>query len=180
LLPAWLLGGLLAAVRWLRDAVRQHPAQATATAVSATAAVVVAAVLATSGQPAVPTPPAPPRPSADVFAGTVPILPAPSGTRLANLVGREVTSDGVTVQSVPADEGFWIGHGADRLWVQLAVRTESPQHIRPGQTVQFRGRLVQNPPGFPQRVGLTAVDGAGQLQQQGVHILVPLAALTVR
>jgi hypothetical protein len=92
--------------------------------------------------------------------------------RLTPFTGREARSNGVAVESVPADEGFWIGHGTERLWVQLAAHGESAVHVRTGQIAIFRGRIVANPAGFARQIGLTSNEGAQQLERQGVHIAV--------
>jgi hypothetical protein len=153
------------------------------TTVAAAAAAV--AVVAGGGRDerSTPTPtlvPAAPTRAATVFAGSAAILPLPPMNRLTPFTGREARSSGVTVESVPADEGFWIGHGTERLWVQLAAPGESAAHVRAGQMVAFRGRIVANPAGFAREIGLTSNEGAEQLERQGVHIVVALASLSVR
>jgi RNA polymerase sigma factor (sigma-70 family) len=179
------LGWLTAAARRLRQAVREHPVQAgtAATVAAAIAAVAAAAGIDSPSNPVTP-PPAPvtARPSSTagtVFVGTVAILPLPPMNRLTTFIGKEVRSSGVAVESVPADEGFWIGRGTDRLWVRLASPGESAVHIRAGQEVAFRGHVAANPADFARRIGVTSSEGADQLDRQGVHILVAPASLSV-
>ena len=78
------------------------------------------------------------------------------------------------VESVPADEGFWLGEDTtDRVWVQLVnVAPESPYKVEPGDIVSFDGQVVPTPSDFPQEVGVTSAEGAQQLQDQGQHIQV--------
>ena len=88
---------------------------------------------------------------------------------------------GVPVQSVPADEGFWVGTSeTDRIWVQLIGIGESSYTIAAGNTVDFAGEVVASPAGFPAEVGVDATEGAEQLIAQGAHIEVPRARLTKR
>jgi RNA polymerase sigma factor (sigma-70 family) len=185
LIPAWLIG----LAHRIRDGIRNHPVQ---TAVGATMAgiVVIVALVVTLRDPdpapdtatSMPAPPAaaPAPTTGTVFAGSVPILPLSAGNVLTTFIGQEATSSDVPVQSVPADEGFWIGNGTDRLWVQLETPVESPIQIRAGQHVAFRGRVTANPPGFTQQIGVLPNEGADQLTSQGVHIRVSVSALSVR
>ena len=76
----------------------------------------------------------------------------------------------MVVQAVPANEGFWAGCGADRLWVQLEGRSESPFSVRAGQRLTLRGLIQVNPPGFRAAVGLSPEEGAGELDRQGYHL----------
>ena len=77
----------------------------------------------------------------------------------------------VPARGVYADEGFWAGTGrGDQLWVQLIGRGESSFRVKAGQRASFTGRLVPNPPGFAQRVGIVAAEGAAQVERQGHHI----------
>jgi hypothetical protein len=97
---------------------------------------------------------------------------------LAGLVGQQVSAQGVTVQSVDANEGFWVGTSpADRVWVQLDGRGESTYTVKAGDRVSFTGQMAANPPGFDQRIGVDAGEGAEQLRTQAAHITVPVDAL---
>ncbi len=166
---------------------RAHPAQAvgsSAVTAGAAAAVAVAAVVsATPAPPAVPpTPSASAAPSASIDATLIapdgPVLPRAG--ELRELAGRQVRARGVRVLAVPADEGFWVGDGADqRVWVQLRTRGESPERIRAGEHLTFTGVVVRNDSGFVHRVNLSDGDGAEQLARQGAHVEVDADGVTV-
>ena len=95
------------------------------------------------------------------------------GGELTSAVGKTVTARGVVVQSVPADEGFWLGPSeTDRVWVQLGGTGESGYVVRQGDRVEFTGRVVANDPGFAARVGVDSAEGADQLTRQAAHIAV--------
>jgi hypothetical protein len=64
--------------------------------------------------------------------------------------------------------------------VQLFGRDGSPFRVRPGRQASFTGRLVPNPPGFAQRVGMVPSEGAALAQRQGHHIEVAYADVTLR
>jgi hypothetical protein len=86
----------------------------------------------------------------------------------------------VPARGVYADEGFWVGtDDGDRLWVQLVGRGESPFQVRTGQRATFTGRLVPNPPGFVERVGMVPEEGAALAGRQGHHIEVAYADITL-
>ena len=48
-----------------------------------------------------------------------------------------------------------------------------------GQRATFTGRLVPNPPGFAQRVGMVLGEGAALARRQGDHIEVAYADITL-
>jgi len=191
-LVPWVgLAGLANALRYLAHSRKAQVT--TATAALGTAAVVGVAVAAPGAhqtppprQPARTTPGHPHPTRTTVAAGLTvhgeALVPLPAG-RLTPYAGQTVTATGVLVQSVPADEGFWVGTNvADRVWVQLAVggAGESPEQVRAGDHVSFRGAVVANPPGFARRAGVTAAEGAAQLERQGAHIAVNGALLHLR
>jgi hypothetical protein len=95
---------------------------------------------------------------------------------IANLdrfAGLEVEASGSVVRAVPADEGFWIGGaGANRVWVQLAGKWESPVEVTVGQRLSFVGRIVDHAPSFARRVGLSHSESAPLLRQQRQHVVV--------
>jgi hypothetical protein len=84
------------------------------------------------------------------------------------------------VLGVPADEGFWVGHGQARIWVAFRARGESMPHVRSGQRVSFHGTLVENSNGYADRMGVTPAEGASELARQGFHISVRPSKLTIR
>ncbi len=112
-----------------------------------------------------------------LLAGGQPVLPL-SGTgavgALGRFTGQTATAEEVPVQSVPADEGFWVGTSiTDRVWVQLAGTGESAFTVKPGDRVSFTtGKVVSTSPAFAGQVGVNAAEGAAQLISQGQHITV--------
>jgi hypothetical protein len=118
-------------------------------------------------------------------AGGTALLPlsgaAGPDAALTALVGRPVTGQAVTVQSVPSDEGFWIGTSeTDRVWVALTVPAgESPYQVRPGQTVDLSGTVAAHDAGFAQQQGVDAAEGADQLTRQAAHLAVMKADLRI-
>ena len=90
---------------------------------------------------------------------------------LAALAGLTATGHAVPVQSVPADEGFWIGSGpTDRVWVQFTANGESAVTITPGQLLDLHGPVVPHGADFARKAGVAAADGADQLTRQGAHL----------
>jgi RNA polymerase sigma factor (sigma-70 family) len=159
----------------VRQAARSGRVQAAA-AGTTVAAVGMAAVLA-AHQPAAPTAqPHKPQPQPSSVLQTESgrnLLHLPHRVNLKHFAGRAVEGRWIRVESVPADEGFWIGvrHG-DRLWVQISNPGESSAVVRPGDLVSFHGRVVRNGPNFSGRIGVDATEGAAHLRQQGYHITV--------
>jgi len=136
------------------------------------AAIVVAAVLVLRHSP-----PAHPPPS-DLTGPRGALLP--QRYELARIEGGDVRAVTVPVLGVPADEGFWVGHGQARIWVAFRARGESAPHVRTGQHVSFHGTLVENPNGYAHRMGVTPAEGAAELARQGFHISVRPSKLTIR
>ena len=151
--------GLLKPLEGLRTWVRNHPVQASA----GTGAVVGAGLLAAQllgGDP----PPQPPvaAPTTTVIPGDLTltsegraILPLTGRPPLSRYAGDPVRAQGVRVQQVAADEGFWVGTSPrDRVWVQLTGTRESG--FRSSQATRWHsGRMVENSVDFAQRVGVT-------------------------
>jgi RNA polymerase sigma factor (sigma-70 family) len=146
-------------LRRLMTAARDHPARtATATATVAVAAVVMLAVVQ-QGEPAVPC------------LGDV---------RPQDRMGRTVRVCAMRVESVPADEGFWLSAGgSDRIYVVLTGAGESSFRVRQGQRLDFVGRVVRNEPGFAGRVGISEEEGATELRRDGYHVEVARKDLRV-
>jgi hypothetical protein len=118
-------------------------------------------------------------------AGDSALLPlsgvaGPNGD-LTALVGRTVTARSVPVQSVPADEGFWVGPSeTDRVWVELTVPPgESPYQVKPGQLVDFTGPMTGQGTGYAGQVGVDAAEGADQLGTEAAHVAVQKADLRI-
>ncbi|MEO7982216.1 MAG: hypothetical protein ABI807_15150 [Sporichthyaceae bacterium] len=83
------------------------------------------------------------------------------------------------VLAVPADEGFWVGHGTARLWVQLRGSGESTPHVGRGDLVSFTGTVVAHDRRFADRVGVDESEGADELTRQRFHLAVSAADLHV-
>jgi len=99
------------------------------------------------------------------------LLPVPGREVLARHAGQPVRGVNVPARGVYADEGFWAGTGSgDQLWVRLVGQGESPFRVRPGLRATFTGRLVPNPPGFAEQVGMVPAEGAAMVERQGYHI----------
>jgi RNA polymerase sigma factor (sigma-70 family) len=166
ILPLGLAKPVATVRGWLHD----HPGPATAgTGAVVVGALVVAGILA--ADPAEPERPPPVPGDRTLVSEGQAILPLAGRPPLARYAGKDVQGRGVPVQTVAANEGFWIGTSArDRVWVQLTRTRESPFAVKAGQRVWFAGRMVANAPDFPNRVGVTAAEGASLLRQQGYHI----------
>jgi hypothetical protein len=135
---------------------------------------------AAAGVPAFPA--AGPAPAGSLTAGTTSLFDAArSGDRgLAAVVGQTAFAHAVPVQSVPADEGFWVGADeADRVWVQLSANDESVITIAPGQLLDLSGPVVSHGTDFAGKAGVTADEGAAQLTREGAHLEVDPNQVTV-
>lgn len=124
-----------------------------------------------------------PTESGRLFAGTVSLLPlsqsADAAGSLSRFSGQQARAEAIPVDSVPADEGFWVGTSTtDRVWVQLTVgNAESPMRVEAGDTVSFLGTVRPAPLSFAEDIGLTEEEGAQQLADQGQYIAVDAAAV---
>jgi hypothetical protein len=118
-----------------------------------------------------------------VTTGRGRLLPFPSGiggrTSLARFSGDRAIGTDVRVQSVVANEGFWIGRNRhNRIWVQLVgPPPESPYTVRRGDRVSFNAPVVAHTRRFARQVGVSRIEGAGMLTAQGQHIAVPKSKL---
>ena len=117
-----------------------------------------------------------------VVAGGRALLPLP-GAGLASLAGQSAEGKAANVQSVVADEGFWVGDDTtNRIFVFLtdeakAAEGESPFQVKPGQRVDFAGTIKPIPDDLPP-FGLEPAEGAEQLRQQGHYIELTKVALS--
>jgi hypothetical protein len=92
---------------------------------------------------------------------------------LIRFVAKPVRARGVPVQSVPADEGFWVGTSAtNRVWVQLRGPAESAYDVGVGDKVSFTGRVVSHGAHFAASVGVSPAEGARELSHQRGHLVV--------
>ena len=118
-----------------------------------------------------------------VLAGSQVVVPLPTGSGdLSRYVGQAATARTVEVESVPADEGFWVGASAtDRVWVQLTgAAGESAVTVKAGDRISFSGgKVVATPSGYAQKVGVEAAGGAAQLAAEKAHIEIAKNAITL-
>lgn len=125
-------------------------------------------------------PSAPAQGDVALTAGTEEVFPLQSPDQdLSGFMG-EVVGRSVPVESVPADEGFWLGTGEDqRVWVEIvAIEGETPFTVRPGEKVSFTGaEFVPHDETYAARLEITADEGADQLTAQMAHIQVRSADL---
>lgn len=114
-----------------------------------------------------------------ITTGGTTVLGDGSVQDLNEYTGDDATARAVTVQSVPTDEGFWVGADTtNRVWVQLTgSASESGYTVKTGDTVNFTGRITPAPAGFADQVGLTAAEGADQLTAQKQYIAVDKSEL---
>ncbi len=162
--PIPLAGGL-----WRKA--RAHPARASAIGASATA-VAVAVAVAWPRPP--PKPPVTPPPvTEEACGGTFAVGGRPVAlgdeASLRQLNGQAVEGRHLLVQSVPANEGLWVGCDQARMWIQLIGEGESPFTLKAGERIDFVGTLVPHAPGFSARAGLSLNDGAADLDRRGYH-----------
>jgi RNA polymerase sigma factor (sigma-70 family) len=176
LAPVALLVPLSRLWRWIRA----NPVPSTAGSVGALAIAVAVIVTRSPAPPPSAAAPSPAPPVTLTVAGT-PTLPAPRVGRMVDAVGRTAVARDAPVQSVPADEGFWIGGGpGDRVWVQLATRgRESGVQVRPGQRASFSGTVARVAADTAAKVGLTAAEGA-ELRSIGAYVSVDPRQLVLR
>jgi hypothetical protein len=178
------VAALLAADR-LWTWVRANPLPAASTGVGA-AAVAIAVVVSQSPGPAPPTAapsPAAPRPvPATLTVGGARMLPAARVGSMTALAGRTAVAREAPVQSVPADEGFWVGDGPGRrVWVQLDTHGhESAVHVRPGQHVSFIANVVPAEANTPSGLGITDAEGGRELRATGGYLRADPKTLAVR
>ncbi len=84
---------------------------------------------------------------------------------------ERVTLRGLTVDSVPADTGFW-AVGEKRFWVKLRLTGRSAMPVQRGERVDVTGVVVPHGPDFAGREGVTARRDADLLTRLGEHVLV--------
>jgi hypothetical protein len=102
------------------------------------------------------------------------LLSDPTAAGLGGHSGEQALGRAARVESVPADEGFWVGTSEkNRVWVQLTgVRGESDYKVKEGDSVDFTGTVTRADEGFAAKAGVTPAEGAGQLTDQGIYLLV--------
>jgi hypothetical protein len=98
-----------------------------------------------------------------------------AGGSLVPLQGQQVSGTS-RVESVVADEGFWVGSDATRrvfVFLTPAARRsagESGFQVEAGQAVQLAGTVKASSPQFASAAGVTDAEGARQLVQQGGYV----------
>ena len=140
-----------------------------------------AAATATSAAPAAPAAPAGGQ-QAQLSAGGGDLFQLASGGGLASLAGQQAQGRGVTVESVVADEGFWVGQPGRRVFVFLTpqARTragESPFQVQPGQRINLTG-TVRPVPADVTPFGVDRNEGADELRRQGHFVEATTVQLT--
>ena len=94
--------------------------------------------------------------------------------KLGALGGQQAVGRNVNVQSVVADEGFWVGSSAaDRVFVYLTPEArksngESGFQVKAGQSIDLNGTVAKLKDAGS--LGVTDSEGAAQLQKQGSYI----------
>ena len=180
-----VLVGLLPAgvTAWLADMKPPRPSLRAVSQLAAGATVigvVVAAILV--GRPTSEPEPAPnparPSPAPMLVIGTGEPVVATAALLAAARSDRPVTGRDAAVVAVPADEGFWVANGNGRLWVRLVGSGKSDFVVRPGQRLDFRAEAVRHGQGFARQVGVLGRAAARELDQQGLHLRVPVESLT--
>lgn len=161
-LPAmWPLLPLVAFGRWVRSRFRRRPVRTTTVGVTTAGAALAILLVARSEDPA-------------ACGGTLTVDRAAIGfsdaDQLAHKAGRAVVGDNLPVESVPTNEGFWLGCADGRMWVQLKGVGESPERVKPGQRLGFNGTVVPHPGDFSVSVGVEQSQGANELDQQRAHL----------
>lgn len=162
----------------------------TSTAATPTAATSVPSATATRAAASSPAPASGPAgdgsasagPAGDpgtVTAGGADLLAGVSAAGLGAQDGRQAVGRAVRVQSVPADEGFWVGSGEqDRLWVQLTgTGGESAYKVKQGDTIDFTGTVTRAADGYAGEAGVTSAEGADQLTEQGHYVSAPSSSI---
>lgn len=122
-----------------------------------------------------PTTIAPTASTGQLAAGDVVITDA---RQMATMTGQEVSAQGVRVQHVGADEGFWVDLVGGRAWVQMLTVGESPFTVHDGDIVSFRGRVVAHDAVYPTTIRMCSRAEEQALAAQTTHIEVPVGAMT--
>lgn len=114
------------------------------------------------------------QPQGTVVADGDTVLSADSAAAMSDHKDAQAVGHAVKVQSVPADEGFWVGSSTEnRLWVQLTnTGGESDYRVKQGDSIDFTGTVKTAAADFAAAAGVTADEGADQLTRQGHYIAV--------
>jgi len=101
-----------------------------------------------------------------------------SEPEMAQVPGQDVAAQGVRVQHVAADEGFWVDLVGGRVWVTLAGPGESPYTVRDGDLISFRGKVIAHNADYPNGLGMCSQGDYDALAAQATHIDVPMNSLS--
>lgn len=105
-----------------------------------------------------------------LIADGIPMLPLPPDGELSKFANERAVARSVIVQSVVADEGFWIGGSQmQRVFVRLLTEGESRQRVEVGDRVTFTGTVRQNP-ARPSDLHVSADEGLALLAHERFHI----------
>jgi RNA polymerase sigma factor (sigma-70 family) len=165
---------------------RANPLPAATSGVGAAAVVVAVTVLSGGSPPPAAPPVAAPAPSpatpVTLTVGGRPVLPASRVGSMAGDAGSTARARAVPVQSVPADEGFWVGGGPGaRIWVQLDTHgAESAVQVRPGQHASFTAAVVRLTAGNAAGLGLPDPAGMAEVRAAGAYLVVDVEQLVLR
>ena len=109
-------------------------------------------------------------------AGTDLLADRASLGKIGGFDGKAAVGKGVQVQSVVADEGFWVGSSAtDRAFVYLTPEArksngESGFQVKAGQRIDLNGTVARVSPKGAAELGVTDAEGARQLTGQGAYV----------
>lgn len=115
-------------------------------------------------------------------AGGRDVFQAAAAGGLAGLVGQQVRGTGATVESVVADEAFWVGSPGRRVLVFLTpqARTkagESPFQVQAGQRITLTGSVKPLPADITP-FGVDQNEGIGELRSQAHFVEATSVALS--
>ena len=116
-----------------------------------------------------------------LVAGSTDVL-ADGGAGLAALAGSPATAAGIVVESVVADEGFWVGTPQSRVFVFLSPQArqsagESGFQVVAGQAVELTGTVTPLD-GDPAALGVEDAEGADQLRTQAAYVTADTVSLS--
>jgi hypothetical protein len=116
-----------------------------------------------------------------LLAGDQDLLAALAGGAggLEAFEGKDAKGDGVTVQELVNETGFWVGTSdTDRVFVEIEDEGGSPIDAKKGDRVSFTGVIEKNLEA--ETYGLRANQGAQQFRDQGFHVQVQAGDLEQR
>lgn len=111
----------------------------------------------------------------NLVAGGKNVIDESLAGRYAQLNGQPAVGQSVQVQSVVADEGFWVGPSEQsRAFIFLSQQArskpgESPFQVKAGQRVDLTG-VVKPVPADLTPFGVDQAEGSGQLRSQGFYV----------